>query len=265
MHSKREKVHLLVISEKGRVKSRKISLRLVKYIFIVFLVLLLLTSFFTYLYWRQSGIGSAFTHETPASLAEKIDHLRAKIETQSLEISRLNALVTRLTRENKDLKKHLLNQQLSLKGQTPVPLPPPEKNLKAYKKFLASIARMKSSPHTPLEIRAPKIVVSLHKTEFSFKLYNKSLKKVYGRYVILGIYKPEPPKKVGIIVAYPPKSVLNFTLRPRYGVPFKIERRYITITVTLAHRIEIYRFSEFHVFIFNPRRDLILHEKFKAP
>ncbi len=264
MHTKREKVHLLIISEKGRVKSRKISLRLVKYVFIVFLILLLLTSFFTYLYWRQTGI-SVFIHETPATLMKKIERLQAKIKSQSLEINRLNGLVARLTRENKDLKKHLMNQQLSLKGQTPVPLPPPEKNLKAYKKFLARIARMKSPPHTTLEIRTPKIIVSLHKTEFSFKLYNKSLKKVYGRYVILGIYKPEPPKKVGIIAAYPPKSVLNFTLRPRYGVPFKIERRYITITVTLAHRIEIYRFSEFHVFIFNTRRELVFHEKFKAP
>ena len=265
MSPKREKVHLLVISEKGRVKSRKVSLRLVKFFFITALIFLLVTSFFTYLFWRQAR-GGHFAFGEKAPMVQKIDQLRDKIKSQGQEIDRLKGVVTRLTRENRDLKQHILLQQgISGKGLTPVPLPPPDKNLRAYKQFLSSISKMKLPPHTPLEIRNPKIVVSLHKTEFSFKLYNKSLKKVYGRYVVLGIYRPVPPKKVGVIVAYPPRSVSNFSLRPRYGVPFKIERRYITVTVTLAHRIEIYRFSEFHVFVFNTKRKLVFHEKFKAP
>ncbi len=265
MEPKHDKVYLLLISETGRVKSRKISLRLIKYL-VAFLVLLFAaTSCFTYLYFRGLRM-EQLTGNAKATLLRKIDALRAKISEQDLQITRLESVTKRLKRENEDLKKHLIAQKKTVKSATPHRNQPAEnKMLVAYHRFLTRIENLNASSTITFQIREPRIVVSEGKTQVTFRLYKDTFKKVYGRYVLMGVFKPEDPEKVGAVTAYPPRSVSGFTLHPGYGHPFKIERRFLTVSATLLHPAGVNRFSEFHIFIFGTKKELLFHEKFKAP
>ncbi len=265
MEPKHDKVHLLIISETGRVKSRKISLRFVRYFVIVFVLLFILTSLFSYLYWHQYYVRHVTGDET-ATLLKEIDHLHARVEEQDLEINRLRGVVGRLKRENKDLKRRIITKKApGEKAGTPVKQSVPDKKSGGYRKFLSYIETLKIPSKVIFQIRDPKIAVSPHETQVSFKLYKDTLKKVYGRYILLGIYRPEDSKKAGKVVAYPSRSVSNFNLRPGYGRPFKIERRFLTVTAKLTHPEGIEHFSEFHIFVFGVKKEVVFHERFKAP
>ncbi len=279
MSTKHEKIHLLVIREKGQVKSRKVSFRIIKFIFFLLLFVLVTTSFFTYLYWRQAYIFYLSGHEV-ATLLKKIDRLRHRIETQDLEIMHLQGSIKRLKSENGDLKQHLIkNQGFETKTTTPVqkrpviqPLPivprkrpVPDKNLVAFKKFLSRIETLKPVSRVTFQIREPKIIVSPGMSKVTFRLYKNTLKKIYGRYILLGIYRPKIPQKTGVVVSYPSGSVAGYKLLPRYGYPFRIDKRFLPVLVKLRHPKGMERFTEFHILVYSPKRKLIFHVKFKAP
>ncbi len=257
MEPKHDKVHLLIISETGRVKSRKISIRLVKYTGIVFAMCFITTSYFTYRY-LQSFCLTRKTAVEKTALGKQADRLRATHKEQVLQITQLKAEVTRLKKENEDLKRHFMAQKTRSSSAQLL-------KLAAYQKFIAHITSLKNPPKVLFQIRAPKVTVSPKETRITFKLIKETLKKVYGRYILMGIYKPDNPEKIGVAVADPFRSLTNFKLYPGRGHPFKIGRRSLFITATLAHPNGIQRFSELHIFIFGTKRELLLHETFKAP
>ncbi len=262
MGAKHAKVHLLIISETGKVKSRKISIRFLKRFLLVLLLILLTTSTFTYLYLRDF-LGRRTIEKTASELQKVGEELRTKLDEKNLEISRLSDVVMRLKTENLELKKHLLSKNQAKKT---LPKENANKDAVAFQKFLRTISRTASlSSVTIFHIRDPKIIVSSNETRISFKLYKDSLKRVYGRYLLLGVFRPEDPKMAGEVVAFPPRGIANFKIRPGYGRFFKIERRFLTIEATLPHPEGVKRFSEFHVFVFGRKNELLFHEKFEAP
>ncbi len=263
MDTKHDKVHLLIISETGKVKSRKISTHFLKWIASIFFIIFLVTSVFTYLYLREFQ-AHITTKKTSTSLQKELDRLRNKIDEQQFEIDRLKGTIARLNKENQDLKHHILSKKPPPKP--PVSKPESDKNLSAYRNFIDEIMKMRAaSANIYFHIREPKIVVTPHETKISFKLYKDTLKRVYGRYLLVGLYKPEDPEKVGYAVAFPTRGISNFTLRPGYGRFFKIERRFLTVEAKLPHPEGVSRFTEFHVFIFGKKKELLFHEQFKAP
>ncbi len=261
--SKHERVHLLIISETGKVKSRKISIRFIKWFIGIFLFLFLLTSCITYFYLKDF-----WTHRTAkvlsANLQNEVNRLRSKLEKMQLENDRLQGMVSRLKAQNEDLKKHLLSRKQ--KKEIPPERKKKEKKLAAFQTLLQNIENLKpSTPESLFHIRDPKITVTGNKTTVSFKLYKDTLKRIYGRYILLGIYKPEEPEKTGEITAYPARCLKNHKLLPGYGRFFKIERLFLTVEATLPHPPDVTRFSEFHVLIFGMKKEPLFHEKFKAP
>jgi len=262
---KHNKVHLLIIGETGKVKTRKIPISLIKWVVIVLVILFVLTSFFTYLYLRGIKARHVTKYESGMFLKE-IDRLRARAEEQELEISRLKGAIARLKRENEDLKHHIITKKLPPPNvKLPPKKPPVDKNIEAYLKLLSQIEGVKAKSKETFHIRDPKIVVSRKETTISFKLYKDTLKSVYGRYILLGIYKPEDTKKVGEVVAFPRKGISNFKLRPAFGRSFKIERGFLAVMTKLPHPNGVTRFSEFHIFVYGVKKELLYHEQFNAP
>ncbi len=263
--TKRHKVHLLIISEKGKVKSRKVSLRFVKWVIGIFLFLFALTSVFSYLYLKDLK-AHRFMKSATADRAREIDTLRSKVEEQALEIKRLQGMIERLNRENQDLKQHIISRKGALKREEPPPAKPQlSKDLVAYRKFLSQINDMKAQVPAKFHIRDPKIVVSKNETVVSFKLYKDTLKKTTGRFILAGIYKPEDGETPGKVVAYPRRGVVSFKLRPVYGRYFRIEKQFLPVEAKLPHPDGVSRFSEFHIFVYGLKKELLFHELFKAP
>jgi hypothetical protein len=258
---KRNKLHLLIISETGKVKTRKVSLRFIKWFVGSFIFLLILTSVFTILYLRNLHIHRVIKSASDTFLKES-DQLRSKAEKQTVEIKRLQGMIERLSRENQDLKQHIISRKTpSKKGE----VPQAGKNLEAYQAFLTQIEGLEINSPAVLRIRDPKIDVSETETVISFNFYKKTLKKMYGRFILIGIYKPEDPQTVGRVVAFPKKGVMNFKIRPGYGQYFKIKRQFLPVKANLSHPEDVSRFSEFHVFVYGMNKKLLFHEKFEAP
>ena len=263
---KHNKVHLLLIRETGKVRSRNISLRFVRGIFLAFLIFFAITAFFTYLYFRSLRQAGTKNEETTALLKE-IDHFRAKIDEQELEINRLTGQLERL---KKGRKKGTSPKKKDAKPPSPkAAAPPPSPNLKAaanFDAFLRSLKALKSKKSGVFRIRDPQIVVSKTVTAVTFKLYKDSFKRVRGRYVILGIRRNGGKNGLpGVAVAYPARSLAGLNLHPFLGKPFKISRRFLTIEARLPHPEGLERFTEIHVFLFGPKREVLFHEQFKAP
>ncbi len=262
------KVHLLFINETGKVKPKKISLTLVKWTVGIFLFFFALNSVFTYLYVRDLR-----THRLMKSasldLAKELDTLRGKVEEQSMEIKRLQGLVARLNRENQDLKQHIISRKSMVKQEkeagTSPGKPETNKELEAFQRFLAHLAGLKPNTPAVFHIREPKIDVSQNETTVSFSLFKDTLKKMAGRIILLGIYKPGNEGEVGKVVAYPKRAIAGFKLLPAYGRYFRIERQFLPLKLTLSHPEGVERFSEFHVLVYGTRRNLLFHEQFKAP
>lgn len=266
MYTKHDNVHLLIISEKGRVKSRKISISLVKYLVIVFVFLFLLTSIFTILYFRGQGSRHMMKDES-ITLLKEIDRFRSKIEEKELEIKRLRGMVSRLKEENADLKRHIIGKNApQKKAERPREQSVVGKDLKSYQGLLSQIEGADVKSAVAFHIRNPKIVVSHDKTIVYFKLYKDGLKKISGRYILLGVYKPKIKGKAGSIVAFPRKGVSNFKLRPDFGWPFKMKGRPLLVQARLPNPKGISRFSEFHVLVFDGiKKEVLFHEQFKVP
>ena len=263
---KHNKIYLLLIRETGKVRSRNISFRFVRWVLLAFLILFAITSFFTYLYF--SGLHQAGTEKQEvALLLKEIDRFRAKIDEQELEINRLTGQLERLQKGGK-------RSAGQKKKGSKLPLPKgvtrtPSLNLKAaadFDAFLGVLENLKAKKSGIFHIRDPQIVVSKTATAITFKLYKDNFKMVRGRYVILGIRKNEDKAgKSGKVVAYPAKSLVRLTLRPFLGKLFKIKRRFLTITAKLFHPKGLERFTEIHVLLFGFKREVLFHEQFKAP
>ena len=271
--SKHNKVHLLIISETGKVKSRKVSVRFLKWVAGVFLVCFLLTSTFTYLYFRNLRTHRV-VRDASADLTKEIDTLRGKVEEQALEIKRLQGVVERLNRENQDLKQHLISRKPPAPAVTPETKPEPSpldksplsKEVEAFRRFVTQIKALKPvHPIVSFHIRDPRVEVSQNETVVSFKLYKDILKKMTGKIVLVGVYIPEDPAKAGKVVAFPRRSVVGYRIRPAYGRYFRIERQFLPFEAKLPHPEGVSRFSEFHVLVYGMKRNLLFHEEFKAP
>jgi len=263
--TKRHKVHLLIISETGRVKSRKISLRFIKWLGGILAVLFVLTSVFTYLYVRDF-VARRSVKRASESLLKEADRFRNKTEEQAMEIKRLQGVIERLKRENQDLKQHIISRKgITKKEESPPVTPPPSKDFEAYQKFLAQIEGMDVTTPANFHIRDPKIEVSQKETVVSFKLYKDTLKKMTGRFILVGIYKPEEKGVPGKVVAFPRRGVVSFRIRPVYGRYFRIEKQFLPVEAKLPHPEGVSRFSEFHIFVYGLKKKLLFHEQFKAP
>ena len=261
---KRNKVHLLLISEMGKVRSRKISFRFVKWFLGIFLFLFVVTSIFTFLYLRDLKLHHARV-SAMTGFQDEIDRMRSKVEEQAMEIKRLQGVVNRLNKENQDLKQHIISRKAAVKKEVTPPPKPRAKDLKAYQRFISQVEEVSVASPAPFHIRDPRIDVTSNETVVSFKLFKDTLKKVTGRFILVAIYKPEDPEEVGRVVTFPKKGVSAFKLRPAYGRYFRIEKIFLPVEAKLPHPEGVSRFSEFHIFVYGAKRKLIYHERFKAP
>ena len=137
--------------------------------------------------------------------------------------------------------------------------------MEAYRDLFSQIENFEVKSPAIFKIRDPQIDVSETATKVSFKLYKNTLKKMYGRLILIGIYKPENSGTLGKVVAFPRRGVINFKIRPDFGRYFKIERQFLPVEAKLLHPKGVSRFSEFHVIIYGMNKKLLFHEKFEAP
>jgi len=263
---KHNKVHLILLRETGKVRSRNISLRFIQWLFLAFFILFSITSFFTYLYFSNLSRTGAKQEKT-AALLKEIDRFRSKIEEQELKINRLTGQLERL---KKGIKEGASQKKKGTK-------PPPRKTAASspalnpsktanFDVFLETLKTLKSKKSGVFSIRDPQIVVSMTATKVTFKLYKDSFKRMRGRYVILGIRRGDEANGLpGVVAAYPAKSLSGLKLHPFLGKPFKIARKFLTIEAKLLHPEGLTRFTEIHVLLFGPKREVLFHEQFKAP
>ncbi len=262
---KHNKVHLLLISEKGRVRSRKISVRFVKWVLGIFLALFVVTSIFTALYLKDLKSHHARV-SAMTGFQDEVDRLRSKVEEQAMEIRRLQGVVARLNRENQDLKQHIISRKAAAKKEVTPPVKPQAKgDLEAFQRFIYQVEHASAGSPAPFHIRDPRINVTANETVVTFKLFKDTLKKISGRFILVAIYRPEDPEEAGKVVAFPSKGVSSLKIRPYYGRFFRIEKLYLPVEVKLPHPEGVSRFSEFHIFVYGAKRKLLYHEQFKAP